>query len=289
EFFADHHSVVYYQSITALTLARRLKHKDQPLKVLVIANPTTGDSSDDQSGSQTVTEDRKAEVDRLIESQYRGKRQDEEGLPEQSLLSLQTYNRLSAAFGPLPVTEELAKDLQAQFGENADVYSRAQATMAAFREEIIPKINRYDKIIFATHGYAGDEFRPEIEEPFLVLSLIQPRSDNLLRMSAVMDLPLNADLVTLIACQSGLGKQISGEGTMGMGRAFQYAGSKSVLMSLWSVEEKASVQLVRTLLEQTSKGADKLEALKRARDQLRQTGWDHPFFWAAFVLVGEGN
>ena len=108
-------------------------------------------------------------------------------------------------------------------------------------------------------------------------------------MSEVMGLKMNADMVALTACQTGLGKNISGEGTMGMGRAFQYAGAKSVLMSLWSVEESSSVDLVEGFFRNIKEGKNKLEALKLARDEIRKQGYDHPFFWASFILVGEVN
>jgi CHAT domain-containing protein len=76
---------------------------------------------------------------------------------------------------------------------------------------------------------------------------------------------------------------------MGMGRAFQYAGAKSVLMSLWSVEESSSVDLVEGFFRNIKEGKNKLEALKLARDEIRKQGYDHPFFWASFILVGEVN
>jgi CHAT domain-containing protein len=82
---------------------------------------------------------------------------------------------------------------------------------------------------------------------------------------------------------------ISGEGTMGMGRAFQYAGAKSVLMSLWSVSEKASVNLVENFFKHTKEGKSRLEALRLARKEIRDKGYDHPFYWAPFILVGEVN
>jgi len=91
------------------------------------------------------------------------------------------------------------------------------------------------------------------------------------------------------ACQTGLGKKISAEGTMGMGRAFQYAGAKSVLMSLWDVEEAASVELTERFFKHLKEGKPKLEALKSAREDIRKQGSDHPFFWAAFILVGEAG
>jgi CHAT domain-containing protein len=74
-----------------------------------------------------------------------------------------------------------------------------------------------------------------------------------------------------------------------MGRAFQYAGAKSVLMSLWSVEESSSVDLVEGFFRNIKEGKNKLEALKLARDEIRKQGYDHPFFWASFILVGEAN
>ena len=108
-------------------------------------------------------------------------------------------------------------------------------------------------------------------------------------MSEVMGLKMNADLVALTACQTGLGTKISGEGTMGMGRAFQYAGAKCVLMSLWSVGQAASVSLVENLFKYLKEGRHTAEALSLARKEIRDEGYDHPFFWASFILVGETN
>jgi len=144
--------------------------------------------------------------------------------------------------------------------------------------------------LFATHGYFGKDL-PGIQEPVLVLSLLdQPKGqDGFLRLSEVMGLKINCDIAGLTACQTGLGRHISGEGTMGMGRAFQYAGAKSVLMSLWSVSETASVNLVESFLKNLKEGKSKLEALRLARDEIRKSGYDHPFYWAPFILVGEVN
>jgi CHAT domain-containing protein len=80
-------------------------------------------------------------------------------------------------------------------------------------------------------------------------------------MSEVMGLKMNADVVALTVCQTGLGTNISGEGTMGMGRAFQYAGAKIVLMSLRSVAESSSVDLVEGFFRNIKEGKNKLEAV----------------------------
>ncbi len=107
-----------------------------------------------------------------------------------------------------------------------------------------------------------------------------------LTMTDVMDLDLRAEIVALIACETGAGELAGGEGIMAMGRAFQYAGARSVLVSLWKVEDESSSLLAQAFLEGMAAGRPKLEALQSARQQVRQSGYEHPFFWAPFVLIG---
>ena len=71
-----------------------------------------------------------------------------------------------------------------------------------------------------------------------------------------MSLYLTADVVALTTCQTGLGQEIKGEGTMGMGRAFQYAGAKSVLMSLWSVSEASTTKMAEKFLSYIKQGEE---------------------------------
>jgi CHAT domain-containing protein len=143
-------------------------------------------------------------------------------------------------------------------------------------------------MVFATHGYFGKDL-PGVMEPVLILTLVgQPKGkDGYFRMSEVMGLKISADMVALTACQTGLGRRLTGEGVMGMGRAFQYSGAKTALISLWTVEEKASVSLVESFFRNLKAGKPKLEALQLARNEIRKSGYDHPFFWAPFILVGE--
>ncbi len=89
------------------------------------------------------------------------------------------------------------------------------------------QIDQYGSVVFATHGVMGNKV-PGVMEPFLVLTMVPPGTDGFLKMSDILSLKMNADVVALTACQSGLGKELSGEGVMSMGRAFQYAGAKSV-------------------------------------------------------------
>jgi CHAT domain-containing protein len=174
------------------------------------------------------------------------------------------------------------------YGDGAECYTGVKAAKDRFLEIMKSGSLDYEHIVFATHGFFGKELAA-VREPALALSLVPPGTDGFLRMSEVGGLKMNAGLVVLTACRTGLGRRISGEGTMGMGRAFQYSGAKCVLTSLWSVEQSASVGLVDSLFKHLREGKSRLDALKSARRDIRDQGWDHPFFWAAFVLVGEAR
>jgi len=191
-------------------------------------------------------------------------------------------------FPRLPLTGKLATRLAGIYPDRSDIFTGNEANKEGFLKNVVPKLAKYREIVFATHGYFGKDL-PGIMEPVLILTLIPPGTDGYLRMSEVMGLRMNTRLVALTACQSGLGQHIAGEGTMGMGRAFQYAGAKSVLMSLWSVAEEPSVGLVGSLFKHLNEGRNKFEALELARKEIRKRGYDHPFFWAAFILVGEAQ
>ena len=114
-------------------------------------------------------------------------------------------------------------------------------------------------------------------------------TDGYLTMSEVAGMKMNADVAALTACQTGTGVKLAGEGIMSMGRAFQCAGAKSVVMSLWSVAEDSSVIMMEEFFKGLKTGKSKREAWTNARIEVRKAGFDHPFFWGAFILVGEAD
>lgn len=189
-------------------------------------------------------------------------------------------------FPRLPRTGVMAEELKKIYQGNASIITGFAATKETLVKELAPYMPQYGNVVFATHGYFGKDL-PGIMEPVLLLTRVPPGTDGYLRMSEVMGLTLNADMVALTACQTGLGRALSGEGAMSMGRAFQYAGAKSVLMTLWSVEEETSLELDESFFRHVKEGKSKLESLKLARQEIRDAGYDHPFFWAPFILVGE--
>ena len=118
------------------------------------------------------------------------------------------------------------------------------------------------------------------------------KEDGALQMSEVMRLKLNADLVTLSACRTGLGQLLSGEGIIGLTRAFLYAGSESVVVSLWNVNDIATASLMKVFYKKLQQGLRKDDALRQAKLELLrgpQQAWRHPYYWAPFVLVGESH
>ena len=268
EFFGDRNPISYYQSITALTLTRTFRTvKKTGEKRLIMADPVFGP---EDSRLKDMEQQRRVVV---LKS-----------LPDK-LMSIK--NERGITFRRLPLTGELGKSLKDLDPKKTDLYVGMKASKPVLFKQAL---NRFGSMVLATHGYFGKDM-PGIQEPVLILTLPgQPEGqDGFLRMSEVMGLKLNADVVALTACQTGLGRRLTGEGTMGMGRAFQYAGAKAVLMSLWSVSEKSSVKLVESFFRHLKDGKSKMEALNLARKEIGDEGYDHPFFWAGFILAGEVN
>jgi len=186
----------------------------------------------------------------------------------------------------LPRTGELPDRLREVF--MVTVLQGPQASEVTLRKQ---PLQTYGYQVYATHGIL-DGTVPYIQEPALVLSQVEvnssePQQYGFLTMSEVLGLELNAEVVALTACSTGVGKNVAGEGVMGLGRAFQYAGARSVLMSLWSVDEESTVLFTERFFTHLQAGKEKLAALRQARADVRQAGYEHPFFWAPFILVGE--
>jgi CHAT domain-containing protein/Tfp pilus assembly protein PilF len=146
----------------------------------------------------------------------------------------------------------------------------------------------YKILHFAVHSVLDDR-KPA--RSAIVLSYNQNQvEDGLLQTRDIYNLRLNADLVTLSACQTGLGQFIRGEGIEGLSRAFFYAGSSSVLISLWAVNDQATYLLMERFYRHL-KGSDSLMGALRAAklEMIRSHGTSHPSYWAGFIISGRAD
>ncbi|HMG94610.1 MAG TPA: CHAT domain-containing tetratricopeptide repeat protein, partial [Chryseolinea sp.] len=186
----------------------------------------------------------------------------------------------------LPGTESEVKEISQLFASRNfknTIFIRQQA------DEKIAKsgtLKDYSYLHFATHGIV-DETSPELSRIFLQSS--SDSEDGNLFTGEIYNLELNANLVTLSACQTGLGKISKGEGVIGLSRALVYAGAKSIIVSFWSVADESTAQLMtefyRQMLEQP--GSNYSQNLRNAKLSLMRTDkYKSPYYWAPFVLIG---
>lgn len=135
-------------------------------------------------------------------------------------------------------------------------------------------------IHFATHG----QFNSEVPLKSALFLAKDANSDGQLTVDKLYSMRLDADLVTLSACETGIGKVANGDDVVGLSRGFLYAGSRSIVSSLWKVDDRATSYLMTSFYDQMKRG-DKREALREAqRATMKQ--YPHPFFWAAFQITG---
>ncbi len=152
------------------------------------------------------------------------------------------------------------------------------------------ELSNYRYLHFATHGFV-DPKNPELSG--IVLSLFDkqgnPKKEGFLRLHKLFNLNFPAELVVLSACQTGIGKEIKGEGLVGLTRGLMYAGAERVVVSLWNVKDDATALLMRQFYtEMLQQGKSPATALREAQLKMWQTQkWRNPYSWAAFTIQGE--
>ena len=162
---------------------------------------------------------------------------------------------------------------------HSKVFLREEATEAALRKYG----DGFSYIHFATHG----EFDADKPLNSALLLAVDAESDGKLTVDKLYSMKLNADLVTLSACDTGLSKIANGDDLVGLTRGFLYAGSSSIVASLWKVDDLATAELMTrfyTELERT----DKREALRTAQLETKKK-YPHPYYWASFQLTGNAK
>ncbi|HEY0429807.1 MAG TPA: CHAT domain-containing protein [Pyrinomonadaceae bacterium] len=160
----------------------------------------------------------------------------------------------------------------------------------ASRENVLrANLSSYRILHFATHGFL-DNVHPESSG--LVLSLYDKNGkaqDGFLSLNQIYNLDLNSDLVVLSACQTALGKDVRGEGLIGLTRGFMYAGARRVVASLWKVDDAATAEFMRRFYQKLlQKKLSAVAALRETQIEMKQIPrFLLPYFWAGFTLQGE--
>jgi CHAT domain-containing protein/predicted negative regulator of RcsB-dependent stress response len=281
------HEIVNLPSASALAIQRRelYDRKLAPEIAVVIADPVF---STYDNRLKLTQEALAAQEDGAALKQ--GKSESEEPLYRLAMARAMREAELRTTRGELPRlpgTRIEAEEIVSLAGADQ---SKLIVDFAANRATATsPVLAHYRYVHFATHGLL-DSQSPELSA--LVLSLIDEqgvRQDGYLRAHEIFNLNLPAELVVLSACETGLGKEIRGEGLVGLTRGFMYAGARRVVVSLWSVNDRSTAELMKSFYRRMLKdGKRPAEALRDAQiEMLKQEKWRSPYYWAPFILEGE--
>jgi CHAT domain-containing protein len=196
------------------------------------------------------------------------------------------YDLAGAHFEPLPATRDEVRGAGEIFGPGSVLLLGPDATEAAFKHEPLAK---FRVLHLAVHGIANSKYP---ERAALVLGRdSKSQEDGLLQAREIADLVLNADLVTLSACDTGVGRLQGEEGIASLQRAFLVAGAKATLSTLWTADDTFTAALNKQFYKNVADGMDKGSALREAKlDLIKKFGNKAtPYYWAGFVLDGDST
>jgi CHAT domain-containing protein/tetratricopeptide (TPR) repeat protein len=260
------HEIVYLPSASALAVLRCELAGRQPVAkaVAVLADPvfSADDARVKPSNKAQASEEAPSDLTRAI-------------------------NDVGGELRRLLMTRDEAENILSVTPRNggfAALDFRANRAMATGDE-----LSNYRIVHFATHSLLNSE-HPELSG--LVLSLVDEQGkpqDGFLRMHEIFNLRLPAELVVLSACQTGLGKELKGEGLVGLTRGFMYAGAARVVASLWEVNDAATAELMKRFYRRMLQdGMRPAAALRAAQIEMwKRPQWQSPFYWGGFILQGE--
>ena len=281
------HEIINLPSVSVLIEVRRQEtnHRPAPKAIAVLADPVfdTHDERVERSGvgyeaSPIATTASGSIVGTALSRRYRLIR---------SARDVGFQKNGEAHFSRLPYTRKESKAIAAAAGPARVM--QALDFRASRATAMSPELTNYSIIHFATHGLV-DSKNPELSG--LVLSLVDRRGkpqEGFLGLEDIYNLKLSVEMVVLSACQTGLGKEINGEGLIGLTRGFMYAGASRVVASLWSVDDLTTSELMARFYRAMEKEhMPPAAALRNAQIEMwKQKAWRSPHYWAAFQVQGE--
>jgi CHAT domain-containing protein len=269
------HEIVTLPSISTLAAIRNKKHEVGPSErvVAVLADPVFS-ASDDR-------------VENGIQSSVIASKSDQVS-SQPSVRGLEGASRRGSPIRLAHAAEEADAILAAAprgAGMLASGFEASRETAMGSR------VAEYRILHFATHGFLNTD-HPELSG--IVLSMVNrngSKTNGFMSLQDIYNLDLSADVVVLSACDTALGKDVKGEGLVGLTHGFMAAGARSVVASLWKVDDRATAVLMANFYKaMLQDGLTPVAALRFAKQKVRQEkAWQAPYFWAGFELQGEYN
>lgn len=193
---------------------------------------------------------------------------------------------MNASLAPLPEAERMVKQLGQMYGATS---SRVYVGDAAREDVLKTEAGKHRTIQLATHGVLNNA-SPMYSHVVLSHSEGAAEEDGLLEAWEIMNLDLKADLAVLSACETARGRIGAGEGVIGLSWAMFVAGVPTTVVSQWKVESSSTTELMLAFHRGLKSGAGKSEAMRRAALKIMaDRRYEHPFYWAGFIVVGDGN
>ncbi len=279
-YVADKYTITYYQSATILALNRILKKPEPEKTLFALGNPVY--TADDPRYIAWKQGKREHYLANLNQYAFRGL-----AIKEKWGAITESDKEKRLEFPPLPETEQEVREIARIMGVKP---TPPQILLSVFASETNLKkagLEKYRYIHFATHASLPGMIQG-INEPFILLGQVENQGDDgFLILSEVAGMRLNADMVVLSACVTGVGKEVEGEGVVNFARAFQQAGARAVVVSLWEVASEPTVEYMKTFYSHLNSGKSMSEAMKLTRSEIKAK-YPSPFYWAVFILHGEG-
>jgi len=281
-YLGDKWTITYSQSATALALNRLLKASQAKKSLFALGNPVYNQNDPRYIAYKGGKSKPFLLAENLSLYAYRGLARGREWGK-----TTQEDKGCEIIYSPLPETENEVKAIAELFdlkAEPPDILLGVLANETNLRKS---PLKDYRYLHFATHADLPGKVQG-INVPFLLLGQVENRGedDGFLTLTEVLGLKLDAEMVVLSACLTGRGRVMEGEGVMNFARAFQHAGARSVLVSLWEVASKEAVEYMEIFYKHIREGKSKGEALRLARKEMKEKH-PNPFFWAVFILYGE--
>ena len=283
-FVGDRYSLTYYQSATVLALQRRLPEPKTRRPLFALGNPIFQPQDPRYVNYLQGNAARQFSAADLAQYIYKALAT----TPGDGKTNREVGKGKELHYEPMSETETEVKEIAKLFGiesEPPNILLGVKANETQLRQA---PLQEYKYLHFATHADLPGKVQG-IKEPFILLGQVENKDgDNgLLTLSEVLDLKLRARMVVLSACVTGRGDYLAGEGVFNFARAFQHAGARSVVVSLWPVKDYVAVEFMKTLYGHLKQGRERATALRLTRQKIKED-YPDPFLWAVFILHGEG-